>query len=302
MPAKPHLSDDPDIRMKVLLTKLALAVIALVLTGALAASGRGAVFVPFELLIIWLTYWYSDRIALFSMGATVVSNAEAPHLHATVEKLAFKAGIPKPRVAIADRSIPNAFATGRNAKMSIICVTRGLQRCLNEEEVEAVVAHEIGHIVNRDIAVMTLGSITGAIAGIWLQAEIFNPPRNPDGSRKSGKSEAAGIAAAVAIYTLTILLIMALSRYREFAADRVSGILTQTPRTLATALGKIHADMTQSAGRELLSAEPMNALLIAPALSPERKRSIGHLFSTHPPLEARVRKLLELEKQLAQSN
>ena len=302
MQAQPHLSGDPEIRMKVLLTKLALALIALVLMGALGASGRGAFLVPFELLIIWLTYWYSDRIALFSMGAKVVSYAEAPNLHATVEKLAFKAGIPKPRVAIADRSIPNAFAAGRNAKMSIVCVTRGLQRCLTEEEVEAVVAHEIGHVVNRDVAVMTLGSITGAIAGIWMQAEIFNPPRNADGSRKSGKTEAAGIASAVAIYTLTVLLILALSRYREFAADRVSGILTGKPKNLAKALEKMHLDMVRNASRELLSAEPMNTLLIAPALNPERKRSISHLFSTHPPLEERVRKLLELEKELAAAN
>jgi len=302
MYSKFELSDSAEISAKVFATKLALFAIAIVLAGALAASGRGVVLVPIELIIIWLTYWYSDRIALFSMGATIVSYSEAPHLHAAIEKLSHQAGIPKPQVAISDRSIPNAFAAGRNAKNSVVCVTRGLQGCLTEEEVEAVVAHEIGHIVNRDVAVMTFASITGAIAGIWMQSEIFNPPRNPDGGRKSGKSEAVGVASAVAIYTLTILLILALSRYREFAADRVSGILTTRPRDLASALQKMHLEMARGVSRDLLSTEPMNTLLISPALNPDRKRSIGHLFSTHPPLEQRIEKLLELEKQLGLTN
>jgi heat shock protein HtpX len=240
----------------------------------------------------------SDKIALRAAGAREVSVDEAPELHAIIERLCVQADLPKPRVAIADVQVPNAFAMGRSPKSSTVCATRGLLNLLEPAELEGVLAHEITHIVNRDVMVMTLASFFASIAAFIMQWGFFFGG-GFGGGRGGNNNEEEDIMiiilVSVVVYALSFLLLRALSRYREFAADRGSAVLTGRPSALASALLKISGTIERTPDRDLRAVEGMSAFFIVPART---KQSLMNIFADHPPLEKRLAALSRLEAQL----
>jgi len=250
-----------------------------------------------ELLLLFFQFWYSDKIAMFGMGATEVTALEAPQLHAMIDKLCHLAEMPKPRIAIADTDVPNAFASGRNSNAAVIIVTRGLQNTVTDEELFAVLSHETAHIAHRDVAVMSLASSVLVIAGLFTQASFWNSV-----TRRNKKSSNSGSSVffAVFVYVVGLLLIKALSRCRELSADRTGAVLIHDPKSLASALTKICGAIEATPQHELRTAETFSALLFSPALGRQSKgKSYAHLLSTHPTLEERLQQLREIEVELS---
>jgi len=273
--------------------------------GALLAVG-----VSYGLVIIiaggllFAQYFFSDKIALFSMHARVVSEQEAPELHAIVDRLCALADMPKPKVGIAQSDVPNAFATGRSPRAAVVCVTTGIMRRLDRQELEAVLSHELSHVAHRDVAVMTIASFLGVLAGMitrfTLYAGMFG---GGFGGGRGGRDRDNGAAAvlgimliSIVVYAISFLLTRALSRYRELSADRSGAILIGAPAALASALTKVTGAMSQIPTRDLRSAEAFNAFFFAPAFA--KGFSLSSLFSTHPPLEKRLQQLARLEEQM----
>jgi len=266
-------------------------------------------------VLLFVQYFYSDRIALYSMKGKIVTREQAPQLHGVVDRLCAMADMPKPQVAIADVDMPNAFATGRDQKHAVVCVTTGILRRLNEPELEAVLAHELSHVAHRDVAVMTIASFLGILAGlltrVLLYARLFGGFGGGGGNRGRGGGGGAGGGGQLAIlelgmllfsaviYAISFLLIRTLSRYRELAADRSGAILIGQPRLLAQALVKVTGEMSRIPTRDLRSAEHFNAFFFAPAFA--KGVSLSTLFSTHPTLERRLQQLTELEAQMGRA-
>jgi heat shock protein HtpX len=256
--------------------------------------------------LLFAQYWFSDRIALYAMNGHVVTAAEAPELHGVVDRLCALADVPKPAVAIADSDVPNAFATGRSPRNAVVCATTGLLRRLDAEELEGVLAHELSHIAHRDVAVMTVASFLGVLAGLitrfGLYAGLYGGfgQRNGDGDGDGEDNTAlvfvAVVAVSAVVYGISFVLTRALSRYRELAADRAAALLTGRPSVLAAALTKLSAEMAQIPTQDLRHAEPFNAFFFAPALAPGF--SLSSVFSTHPSLTQRLEQLAELSVQL----
>ncbi|TAN25010.1 MAG: zinc metalloprotease HtpX [Actinomycetota bacterium] len=254
--------------------------------------------------LLFSQYYFSDKIALYSMGARIVSREQAPELHAIVDRLVAMADMPKPQVAIADIDIPNAFATGRSPKAAVVCATTGLMRRLNTEEIEAVLAHELSHVAHKDVAVMTIASFIGMLAGfltrIALWSGMFMGGGNSRGNNNSGNNaamiELAIVLISAIIYAISFLLTRALSRYRELSADRSGAILIGRPSLLASALVKVSGEIARIPTRDLRSASAFNAFYFAPALT--QGVSLGNLVSTHPTLERRLEQLSKLEEQM----
>jgi heat shock protein HtpX len=260
--------------------------------------------------LLFVQYFYSDRIALYSMKGKIVTREQAPQLHGVVDRLCAMADMPKPQVAIADVDMPNAFATGRDQKHAVVCVTTGILRRLDEPELEAVLAHELSHVAHRDVAVMTIASFLGIMAGLLTRvlayAGLFggfggggNRGRGGGGVGGGGQLviiEMGMLLFSALIYAISFVLIRTLSRYRELAADRSGAILIGQPRLLAQALVKVTGEMSRVPTRDLRSAEHFNAFFFAPALT--RGVSISTLFSTHPTLERRLAQLTKLEAQM----
>jgi heat shock protein HtpX len=238
-----------------------------------------------------IQYFYSDKLVLMSMGAKVVSESEAPQLHETITRLCAIADIPKPRIAVVNNSVPNAFATGRSPKHAVVAVTTGIQQQLNKQELEAVLAHELSHIKNRDMMVMTIASFLSTIAFFLVRYLLFFGGGR---DRDSGGIMAAWMASLL-VWIMSFILIRALSRYREFAADRGSAIITSNPSHLASALMKISGVMSRIPSDDLRKVEGMNAFFIIPAISGS---SIMRLFSTHPPVEKRIAALERIEREM----
>ncbi|MGO9964722.1 MAG: zinc metalloprotease HtpX [Acidimicrobiales bacterium] len=268
------------------------------------------------LVVLFVQYFYSDRIALYSMKGKIVTREQAPQLHGVVDRLCAMADMPKPKVAIADVDMPNAFATGRDQKHAVVCVTTGILRRLNEPELEAVLAHELSHVAHRDVAVMTIASFLGILAGlltrVLLYAGLFggfgggggNRGRGGGGGNAGGQLailELGMLLFSAVIYAISFLLIRTLSRYRELAADRSGAILIGQPRLLAQALVKVTGEMSRIPTRDLRSAEHFNAFFFAPAFTKGRGVSLSTLFSTHPTLERRLQQLTELEAQMGRA-
>jgi len=251
-------------------------------------------------------YWFSDRIALYAMNGHVVTAQQAPELHGVIDRLCALADVPKPAVAIADSDVPNAFATGRSPRSAVVCATTGLLRRLDADELEAVLAHELSHIAHRDVAVMTIASFLGVLAGLitrfGLYAGLYGGfgQRNGDGDGEDNTALVlmAVVAVSAVVYGISFVLTRALSRYRELAADRAAALLTGRPSVLAAALTKLSAEMAQIPTQDLRHAEPFNAFFFAPALAPGF--SLSSLFSTHPSLTQRLEQLAELSVQLSQ--
>jgi heat shock protein HtpX len=261
-------------------------------------------FGPFGLVLaggfLVAQWFFSDRVALFSMGGKEVSPEEAPELHAIVDRLCALADMPKPKVAIADSDVPNAFATGRTPKRAVVCATTGIMQRLTPAELEGVLSHELSHVAHRDVTVMTIASFVGVLAGFLTRMTLYSGMGNRRGNNNGGGAPVILIVTlvSVVVYALSFLLIRALSRYRELAADRAGAVLTGQPSALASALVKITGEMGRIPSRDLRQAEPFNAFFFAPAVAPGF--SLSSLFSTHPTIERRLEQLNRISAQLGQ--
>jgi heat shock protein HtpX len=248
---------------------------------------------------LFFQYFYSDKLALRAMRAREVSPQQAPELHQMIDRLCALADMPKPRVAIADSDIPNAFATGRNQQHAVVCVTTGVLRRLSEPELEAVLSHELSHVAHRDVAVMTIAGFLGILAGLVVRYSFYfggGLGRSNDNRDNTGMMILLVVLASAIVWALSVLLTRALSRYRELSADRAGAILIGRPSTLASALVKVSGEMARIPTRDLRAAEPLNAFFFAPALAPGF--SLSSLVATHPPLQRRLDQLAKLEAQL----
>jgi len=247
-------------------------------------------------------YWTSDKLALAAAGAKVVSPEEAPEVHAIVERLCALAGLPKPRIALVDTDVPNAFATGRSPKHAAVAVTTGLLRRLDPPEVEAVLAHELSHIANRDVLIMTVASFFAMLAALLtrfgLYAGMFGG-FGGGGRRDSNNNQVPVwlivLAVSIVTYVISYVLIRTISRYREYAADRGSALITGAPENLMSALNKIASGITQIPQQDLRQVAGMNAFFIVPT---NWRQQVGELFMDHPPLEKRIAALSEIARQM----
>jgi heat shock protein HtpX len=280
-----------------LTTMFLLGLVYVALIAVLIAAGVGAVAVAVIAGALFLIqYFTSDRLALASMGAQEVSAADAPQLYATVERLAIQANLPMPHVAIAQTPMPNAFAVGRSPSAATVCVTTGLLSMLEQPELEAVLGHELTHVLNRDVMLMTIASFFASIAAFIVQIGFLFGGFGGNDRDDNGPGFAVVIVVSGVVYVISFVLIQALSRYREFAADRGSAIITGRPSALISALMKISNQMELIPQRDLRAASSeLAAFYIFP---PKAKQSVAALFSTHPPLEARIEALQRLEAQL----
>ncbi|MFK8847902.1 zinc metalloprotease HtpX [Streptomyces sp. Ac-502] len=295
--ARTRFAPDRGLTSRMVTTMFFIGLLYVVVVGALVVLLKGAWVVVLLIsgAMFVAQFWFSDRIAAFSMGAREVTPEQAPELHGAVDRLCALADMPKPRVAVAESDVPNAFATGRNQKNAMVCATTGLLRRLEPEELEGVLAHELSHVAHRDVAVMTIASFLGVLAGIITRAALWS------GVGRNSRDNNAAIAVLVVtlvsavVYAVSFLLTRLLSRYRELSADRAAAILTGRPSALAAALTKVTGQMAQIPTRDLRKAEPFNAFFFAPAFS---KESFGRLLSSHPTLEQRLEQLGQISAQL----
>ena len=280
---------------RVWLTMFLLFLVYIVFIAVLSVLGVPTMFlfiIAFGMAFI--QYFFSDRLVLWTTGSRIIQDDEYPELHRMVEKLATEAGIPKPRVAIMQSPVPNAFATGRSPKHAVVAVTDSIMRLLNRDELEAVLAHELAHVKNRDILTMTIASFIAMIASIIMQSFLWGALFNRRGGDGASAWIIAGIVAAI-VWFIANLLMMALSRYREFAADRGSAYITRNPRALISALNKISGRMDAVPVEAKAKVEGANAFFIIPALS---GNTLLELFSTHPALEKRIANLEKVEAEI----
>jgi heat shock protein HtpX len=290
---------DRGLSLRILLTTsllgLLYVVFAVVLFSVLKVGLAPLIVIVFALA--FFQYYTSDKIALAAAGAKVVERDQAPELHAMIERLCAMADLPKPRVAIIDTDVPNAFATGRSPKHAAVAVTRGLWQRLEPEEIEGVLAHELSHVANRDVLIMTVASFFAMLAGLLTRFGLYSGMFGGGRSRDSNSVPVWLIVLLVSIvtYFLSQLLILAISRYREFAADRGSALITGAPEHLMSALQKIASDMFRIPQRDLREVEGMNAFFIIPT---SVKNTGAQLFMTHPPLEKRLAALAEIAREM----
>ncbi|HET6642740.1 MAG TPA: zinc metalloprotease HtpX [Gaiellaceae bacterium] len=246
--------------------------------------------------LAFLQYFTSDKIALRAAGAKVVERDQAPELHDMVERLCAMADLPKPRVAVIPTDVPNAFATGRNPKNSVVAVTEGLWNRLSKPEVESVLAHELSHIANRDVAIMTISSFFAMVAALLMRMGLWGGMFGGDRDRSGGAPVwLIMFAVSMLTYVISYVLILMISRYREYAADRGSAIITGAPENLMSALQRIASNIAQIPQRDLREVQGMNAFFIVPT---SVKRATGELFMTHPPLEKRLARLAEIAREM----
>jgi heat shock protein HtpX len=256
-------------------------------------GGWGLIFVAGFLVAQW---FFSDKLALYGMGGRVVTPEQAPELHGIIDRLCAIADMPKPRVAIADSDVPNAFATGRSAKKAVVCATTGIMRRLDERELEGVLAHELSHVAHRDVTVMTIASFVGVLAGFLTRMVLFSGMGRRRGNDSGPPVILVVLGVSIIVYAVSFLLTRALSRYRELAADRAGAYITSMPSALASALVKISGEMSRIPTRDLRQAEPFNAFFFSPISS--KGLSLSTFFSTHPPLEKRLDQLAKIAAEL----
>jgi heat shock protein HtpX len=257
--------------------------------------------IPMIVIVVGLAffqYFTSDKLALAASGAKVVERDQAPELHDMIERLCALAGLPKPRVAIVDSDVPNAFATGRNPNHAAVAVTRGLWQRLDPKEIEAVIAHELSHVANRDVLIMTVASFFAMLAGLLTRFGLYGGMFGGGGRSRDNNAVPVWLivlVVSVVTYLLSQILILAISRYREFAADRGSALITGAPENLMSALQKISSDIFRIPERDLRQVETMNAFFIIPT---SVKSGAKALFMTHPPLEKRLEALSEIAREM----
>ncbi len=285
---------DTGLQARMLVTMFLLGLVYVVFIGVLISVGAGAgVIVVVALALLLVQFFGSDKLALATMGVKEVTPAQEPELHGIIERLCVQADLPKPRVGVIETSMPNACAMGRSKKATTVCATRGILDLLSPAELEGVMAHEITHVVNRDVLVMTLASFFATLASMIAQFALFFG--GGYGNREEEEDIMIVLLVSAIVYTVSFLLLRALSRYREFAADRGSAVLTGRPSALASALLKISGTIERLPSQDLRRAEGMSAFFIIPART---KRSIMNIFADHPPLEQRLAALERLESQL----
>ena len=313
------------VRMTATMFLLGLVFVAFValIIGIMAAAHASAAAIVLIALIFgggsaFISLFYSDKIALAAAGAREVTPQQAPKLHGIVDRLCALADMDKPRVAIAPTRMPNAFATGRNSKNSVLCVTEGLMDGhleLTDEELEGVLAHELSHVAHKDVQVMTVASLLAIVAGLLVRfafySELFGGGRRSNNNQNAALVMFGIMAVSIVVYAISFLLIRLLSRYRELAADRSGALLTGQPSALASALTKVATSMNRIPTQDLRAAEPLNAFYFAPAMRLTRGGggrggqgggpSLSTLFSTHPSLDKRLEQLAKIQRQLGQA-
>ncbi|MCM2390553.1 zinc metalloprotease HtpX [Streptomyces albipurpureus] len=297
--SRSRFAADRGLTTRMVTTMFFIGLLYVVFVGVLVALLSNAW--PFILVIAGglfiAQFWFSDRIVEYSMGARVVTPEEAPELHGAVDRVCALADMAKPRVAIANSDVPNAFATGRNERTALVCATTGLLRRLEPEELEGVLAHELSHVAHRDVAVMTIASFLGVLAGLITRATLWGSVGR---AGRNGNAALLMILIPVisaAVYAVSFLLTRLLSRYRELSADRAAALLTGRPSALASALTKVTGDMARIPTQDLRKAEPYNAFWFAPAFS--SRESLARLLSSHPSLEKRLEQLGRISAELA---
>jgi heat shock protein HtpX len=291
---KTQFGRDPGLQARMLLTMFLLGALYVAFVGVLFAAGLNAAFIVIIAVGLAAAQLFSsDKLALRAMGAREVTPQEAPELHAMIERLCIQADLPKPKVAVAQTDMPNAFALGRSQKAATVCATTGIMNLLSPAELEGVMAHELTHVKNRDVAIMTIASFFASVASMILQFGFFFGGGGD--SDDDGPGFFAVILVSLVVYAVSFFLMMALSRYREFAADRGAALITGRPSALASALQKIASGMERLPQKDLRVAQELNAFFIFPAGA---KNSIMGLFATHPPMEKRIAALARLEAEL----
>src|SRR5919197_2654074 len=278
-----------------------LMLLYLIFISVLAYLGVG--FIPITIiasLMVMVQYYFSDKIVLWSSGAKVVTRDQYPELHDLVERIVARNNLPKPKIAVMNTAMPNSFATGKSPKSSVVCVSTGLLKLLETEELEGVIAHELTHIRNRDVLVLTLASLFSTVAWYLMQFSFYGGMGYGYGGGRSRGNGAGAMVIIILVALLTwlvsFLIIRAISRYREFAADRGGAQMTGRPAKLASALMKISGDMKKMPTKDLRQVEGLNAFFIIPAFSGS---SISNLFSTHPPGQKRIEKLMPMEMSMS---
>jgi heat shock protein HtpX len=285
---------DTGLQARMVMTLFLLGLVYVVFVGVLVAVGAGAgVIVIFAAGMLLIQFFASDKIALATMGVREVTPDQEPELHGIIERLCVQADLAKPKVGVIETSMPNACAMGRSKKATTVCATRGILELLSPAELEGVMAHEITHVINRDVMVMTLASFFATLAATIAQFAFFFG--GGYGNREEEEDIMIVVLVSVLVYAVSFLLLRALSRYREFAADRGSAVLTGRPSALASALLKISGTIERVPSQDLRRAEGMSAFFILPART---KKSLMNIFSDHPPLEQRLAALERLESQL----
>lgn len=304
---KSRFAPDRGLTRRMLATIFLLGLLYVVFTAVLIVLIKSAVLaIVIAGGFLFAQYWFSDRIALYAMHGRIVTPEQAPELHGVIDRLCALADMPKPAVAIADVDVPNAFATGRSPSKAVLCATTGLMRRLEVEELEGVLAHELSHVAHRDVAVMTVASFLGVLAGLITRFGLYAGFYGGFGDNRDREDEGdstalvlmAVVAVSAVVYALSFLLTRALSRYRELSADRSGAMLTGRPSALASALTKVSGDIARIPTRDLRQAEAFNAFFFAPAFAPGF--SLTSLFATHPPLDRRLEQLAGLSRELGQ--
>jgi len=286
---------DSGLQFRMLLTLFLLGLLYAGFVAILFAAGAGVGIMVVVIAALALGQLFlSDKLALASMGAKEVSPQEAPGLHAMIERLCIQADLPKPRIAVADTPMPNAFAMGRSQKKAVVCATTGIMNALQPHELEAVMAHELTHVKNRDVMIMTLASFFATIAALITQFGFFFGGWGGD-SDDGAPAFIVVLLVSFLVYIISFFLMLALSRYREYGADRGSAIITGRPSALASALVRISGEMQRVPDQDLRAVGKMNAFFIVPT---SVKESVATLFMDHPPLEKRLAALEQLEAQL----
>ncbi|WP_345045020.1 zinc metalloprotease HtpX [Streptomyces sannanensis] len=290
---------DRQLTARMVVTMFLLGLLYVAFTAALIVLLKSVVLVVVIAGgLLGVQYWFSDRIALYAMHGRLVTPEEQPRLHGVVDRLCAAADMPKPKVAVSHMDLPNAFATGRNADNAVVCVTTGLMRRLEPEELEGVLAHELSHVAHRDVTVITIASFLGVIAGLMVRFAFYSQLL---GGRQRDQNTAVLLVMVMAVsalvYAVSFLLIRALSRYRELAADRAAAMLTARPSALASALTKVSGDIARIPTEDLRTAQAFNAFFFTPALGPGTV--VANLFSTHPTLERRLKALEAISAELS---
>jgi heat shock protein HtpX len=301
---QPWQRRDAGLTARMIVSFAVLIVLYIIFLSVLAYVGVSAIAIAVIAGIMILAQWYfSDRIVLWSTGAKIVSREQFPELHDLVERIVARNNLSKPRIAVINTRMPNAFATGKTRKSSIVAVTTGLMDQLDTEELEGVIAHELAHIKNRDVLILTLASIFSMIAWYLMRFGMYGAMFGGGGGGGYGRRGNEGGAAMLLILLIAILtwiasflIIRAISRYREYVADKDGALITGKPSKLASALLKISGTMKRMPTRDLREVEGMNAFFIIPALSGD---ALTNLFSTHPPVAQRVKKLMEMEAAMS---
>lgn len=296
---QPWQKRDAGLTARMIISFAVLTVLYIVFLSVLAYAGVGAIAIAVIAGILILAQWYfSDKIVLWSTGAKIVSREQFPELHDLVERIVARNNLSKPRIAVINTRMPNAFATGKTPKSSIVAVTKGLMDQLDPEELEGVIAHELAHIKNRDVLVLTLASLFSMIAWYLMRFGMYGAMFGGHGRRDNQGGAAMLLILVIAIVTwiASFLIIRAISRYREYVADRDGALITGKPSKLASALLKISGTMKRIPTRDLREVEGMNAFFIIPAISGD---ALTNLFSTHPPVAQRVKKLMEMEAAMS---